>query len=239
MDWPYEIAERDHELQNPTSAEKIRLLGEYLRLRSDSRVLDIACGKAGPAVILASTFGCSVTGVELRAVFADEARTRIAEAGLESLIDVHTADGATFPLEPESWDAALCLGATFVWGTMTDAAAALVPAVKPGGFVAIGEPYWRRWPLPDGVDDEGYVDLSSTLARLTDAGVQLTGLIAATDDDWDRYESLHWRALEEWLETHPEAHEIRSGNAQRRGHYFEVTRPFLGWAIFVARRPSH
>jgi hypothetical protein len=22
MDWPYEVAERDHEIQNPTSAEK-------------------------------------------------------------------------------------------------------------------------------------------------------------------------------------------------------------------------
>ena len=96
MDWPYEIAERDHELQNPTSAEKIRLLGEYLRLGRDSRVLDIACGKAGPALVLASTFGCRVVGVELRSQFADEARARIAASGLESLVDVHTADAATF-----------------------------------------------------------------------------------------------------------------------------------------------
>src|SRR6266498_512942 len=50
----YEIAERDHELQNPTSAEKIRLLGEYLRLGRESRILDIACGKAGPALVLAT-----------------------------------------------------------------------------------------------------------------------------------------------------------------------------------------
>jgi protein-L-isoaspartate O-methyltransferase len=84
VDWPYEIAERDHEIQNPTSAEKIRLLGEYLRLDRESRVLDVACGKAGPAVILATAFGCSITGIELRAGFADEGRARVSAAGLES-----------------------------------------------------------------------------------------------------------------------------------------------------------
>jgi hypothetical protein len=34
--------------------------------------------------------------------------------------------------------------------------------------------------------------------------VTITGIIAASDDDWDRYESLHWRALEEWLAEHPD-----------------------------------
>jgi hypothetical protein len=92
VDWPYEIAERDHEIQNPTSAEKIRLLGEYLRLDRESRVLDVACGKAGPAVILATAFGCSITGIELRAGFADEGRARVSAAGLESLVEIYTAD---------------------------------------------------------------------------------------------------------------------------------------------------
>jgi cyclopropane fatty-acyl-phospholipid synthase-like methyltransferase len=62
MSWPYEIAERDHEIQNPTSAEKIRLLGEYLRLGKDSRVLDVACGKGGPASILAATYKRALLG---------------------------------------------------------------------------------------------------------------------------------------------------------------------------------
>src|SRR6266498_1165837 len=72
---------------------------------------------------------------------------------------LHTADAADFPLEAAAWDAALCLGASFVWGNIGDAAARLVPAVTPGGFVAVGEPYWREWPLPDVIDDEGYVGL--------------------------------------------------------------------------------
>lgn len=82
MAWPWEIVERDHDLQNPTSAEKIRLLGDYLRLTAQSNVLDLACGKAGPALILASTYGSRIHGIERNPPFADAARARIAEAGL-------------------------------------------------------------------------------------------------------------------------------------------------------------
>jgi SAM-dependent methyltransferase len=147
MDWPYEIAERDHEIQNPTSAEKILLLGSYLRLTAESHVLDVACGKGGPAAILAAAYGCRITGVEIRPEFADAARERVVAAGLDGLVEIRTADGAgielelelELELEPDTLDAALCLGAAFVWGSIADAAAALRPAVRPGGFVAIGK----------------------------------------------------------------------------------------------------
>ena len=235
MDWPYEIAERDHELQNPTSAEKILLLGSYLRLGPASRVLDVACGKGGPATILAGAFGCRITGVEIRPAFADAARERVAAAGLDELVEIRTGDAAGLALEPESLDAALCIGAAFVWGTIADAAAALAPAVRPGGSVAIGEPYWRQLPLPDGIDPEGFVSLPATVARLEGAGLALIGIVAASEDDWDRYESLHWRAMEEWLAEQPDE-SLRARHEQRRADYLRNQRSLLGWAIFVGRK---
>jgi SAM-dependent methyltransferase len=241
MAWPWEIVERDHEIQNATSAEKIRLLGDYLRLTAESRVLDIACGKGGPALILASTYGCRITGVELRPGFADEARARIAAAGLESLVEVHTGDGAEFALEPEAWDAALCVGAAFVWGTIADASAALWPAVRPGGFAAIGEPFWRERPPPADGHDGDFVTLDATVARFEGSGFATTGVIASSSDDWDRYYSLHWRAVEEWLDEqpdHPDADEIRTRHSERRTRYFAVDRAALDWAIFVGRKPA-
>ncbi len=35
------------------------------------------------------------------------------------------------PLEPGAWDAVLCLGASFIWGTLAETAAVLHPAVRP------------------------------------------------------------------------------------------------------------
>ena len=54
----YVVAEAQHELQNPTSREKLVLLGERLGLGPESRVLDIASGRGGPARLLAERFGC-------------------------------------------------------------------------------------------------------------------------------------------------------------------------------------
>jgi SAM-dependent methyltransferase len=235
-DWPFEVAERDHDIQNPLSPEKIELLGEYLRLTSDSRVLDVACGKAGPALVLAAGHGCRILGIELRPRFADEARRRVAEAGLADLIEVHTADASEVVLEPESFDAALCLGASFVWGTIAETAAVLVTAVRGGGFVAIGEPFWHGPAPPEEVDHLGYVDLAATVKRFQAAGLAVTGLIASSQDDWDRYRSLHWRAMEEWLEERPDD-QLRAQHERRRDDYLRHGRDLLGWAIFVGRKP--
>jgi SAM-dependent methyltransferase len=239
MGWPWEVVERDHEIQNPTTPEKIRLLGKYLRLARESRVLDIACGKGGPALILAATYGCRVHGVEIRPAFAEAARARAAASGLESLVEVQTADASELRFEPNAWDAALCIGASFIWGTIADAAAALVPLVRVGGFVAIGEPFWRQWPLPEGIGKEDFVNLDRTIARFEGAGLAPIGIIAASEDDWDHYESLHWRAIEEWLAEHPDhtdADDIRTQHSCFRRDYFRFKRALLGWAIFVGRR---
>ena len=235
MAWYYAIAERDHDIQNPTSREKIRLMGEWLRLGPESRVLDIACGKCGPALVLASTFGCRITGVEQYPGFVATARERVAEAGLGESIEVVESDGREFPLEPESWDVALCLGATFVWDDLDGTLSALVPAVRPGGHVVVGEPYWSR-SAPVGTDTMGYVSLSETGSKVERHGVSLIGLISSSTDDWDRYESLHWRAVEDWLLENDDQ-DIRLAHEEHKRRYL-ARRDAFGWAIFLARKPG-
>jgi SAM-dependent methyltransferase len=239
MPWFFAVAEHDHELQNPTGAEKIRLLGERLRLGPESRVLDMACGKAGPAVLLASSFGCHVVGVERAPEFAADARRHVQEAGLDDRIEIVEGDAEAYPLESGAFDAVLCLGASFVWHGLEGTLAALEPAVRSGGHVVVGEPFWNVWPLPEGVDDLGYVPLRETVARFEAAGLALVTLIASSTDDWDTYESLHWRALEEWLAANPDdpgAPSIRERHERSRDEYLRYERALLGWAIFVGRK---
>jgi SAM-dependent methyltransferase len=239
MPWWYAVAERDHYIQNPTSPEKIRLLGERLRLTPESDVLDVACGKGGPAVLLARDFGCRIKGVERAAEFAAAARGRVAAAGLQQQVEIVEHDAAELEVEPARYDVAMCLGASFVWDGLAGTLAALTPTVRRGGQVVVGEPYWRRWPLPEGIDDQGYVSLADTAERFAAAGLSLHTLIDASQDDWDRYETLHWRALEDWLAANPddpEAAEFRRRHEAYRDEYLSWQRELLGWAIFVAGR---
>ena len=101
------------------------------------------------------------------------ARERVEAAGLSHLIEVVEGDARAFPLEPEAWDVALCLGASFAFDDLDGTVAALAPAVRSGGFVGVGEPYWREWPLPREVDDMGYVPLRETVARIEAGGLAL------------------------------------------------------------------
>jgi SAM-dependent methyltransferase len=239
--WWHAVVESRHELQNPTSPEKIRQLGRRLGLGPESDVLDLASGNGGPALILAETFGCRLTCVERAPEFVATARKRTAEAGLEDRIEIVEADAATYELGRH--DVVLCIGATFVFGGLLPTLERLRTAAP---LVAVGEPYWRVWPLPPPpreddplrtAEDE-FLPLAKTIEQAESAGVRVVSLIASSEDDWDRYESLHWETLDDWLAANPDhqqAEEFRARGAAHRARYLAWERAVLGWAIFVCR----
>lgn len=239
--WWHAVVESQHELQNPTSPEKIIELGRRLGLGPDSHVLDIASGNGGPALLLAENFGCRLTCVERAPEFVATARARTAAAGLEDRIEIVEADAADYELG--RYDVALCIGATFAYGGLVPTIERLRPTAP---LLAVGEPYWRVWPLPAAPEaggeertDEGeWLPLLETIERIESAGVRVVSFIASSEDDWDRYESLHWATLDEWLAAnpeHPQAEEFRAKGAANRARYLDWERAAMNWAIFVCR----
>jgi cyclopropane fatty-acyl-phospholipid synthase-like methyltransferase len=81
MPWFFAVIEAKHELQNPTSPEKMLLLGERLGLGPGSHVLDVASGRGGPALLLADRFGCRITCVERADESHAAARRRVNRLG--------------------------------------------------------------------------------------------------------------------------------------------------------------
>ena len=149
-----EVAERDHEIQDPTSAEKIRLLGEYLRLDGSSRVLDLAW-EGGPRSCSRRRSAAGSRASSCRPQFADDARARVAERGLGGLVSIESADAAALCCR-----ARVCGRGALSWcqlrlGAHRRRRELLGPAFRPGGFVAIGEPFWRQ-------ADAGDASVSST-----------------------------------------------------------------------------
>jgi SAM-dependent methyltransferase len=236
------VAERDHEIQNPVSEEKLRLLGGRLRLGSSSRVLDVAAGRGGPALLLGREFGCRVEGIEIAPEFHAVAVERAAEAGLSELVSVRLGDASREEFPAGGYDVAMCLGASFVWDGLAGTLDALEPAVGDGGYVVVGEPYWRKLPLPDDYDerDARYTTLEGTVTILESGSLRTVTVIASSEDDFDRYETLHWRAVEEWLADNaqdPDAVDIRRRHEQYKRTYLRHGRDLLGWAVFVGWKP--
>lgn len=108
MPWWFQVIESKHEFQNPTSRDKILLLGERLGLGPTSHVLDMGAGRGGPAVLLAGSFGCRVTCVEQSEEFLEAAKDNVGKADLGRLVELVHSDGKEFAIDPEHYDVAMC-----------------------------------------------------------------------------------------------------------------------------------
>jgi hypothetical protein len=85
-----------------------------------------------------------------------------------------------------------------------------------------------------------FLTRTETVETLENAGLAPVGLIASSDDDWDRHESLHWLTLDKWLRENsddPDADEFRERGRHYRERYLRWQRGLLALAIFVGRKP--
>ena len=72
--------------------EKYRRIAAMAGLRPEHHVLDIGCGWGGFALHAAREIGCRVTAVTISQAQSEEARKRVAEAGLEDRVEILLRD---------------------------------------------------------------------------------------------------------------------------------------------------
>lgn len=239
----FEIAEASHRIQNPIDSEKLMLLGEAIGLTPGMRILDLACGKGEMLCRWARTFGTSGVGVDISPVFLDAARRRAEELAVEPALEFIQGDAGVYVSEPEAFDIVSCIGATWIGSGMHGTIKLMRPAIRPGGLLLVGEPYWIEEP-PDeaydalGVRRDDYCSLANILTRCKAAEVELVEMVLANQDTWDRYEALHWITVSNFLRdnpTYPDATNLRQWMQHEKEVYLEYGRRYLGWGVFVLR----
>ena len=245
--WRYfDITHRDHAVMNPLGQAKVHELVDLLGPMNGGRLLDIACGKGEILVRLVERYGMSAVGIDLSPYFAAEARRRVAERVPGAEVTIVEGDGADYGEKSvASFDLTLCLGATWVYGSFHGTLQALARFTRPGGQIAVGHPYWRREPPPEYLAASGdtresfgtHLDNVDT-AELT--GLRLMSTLVSSDDDWDQYESMHWRATERFAAAHPDdpiVPELLAENHRHRDAYLRWGRDVLGWAVYALLKP--
>jgi SAM-dependent methyltransferase len=80
------------------TADQITALARRAGITSESHVLDAGCGCCGPAIHIAKTFGCRITGVDLSESHLSKAQANIQQAGLSDKI--HLVKGDIFDVGP-------------------------------------------------------------------------------------------------------------------------------------------
>ena len=231
------ISEQYLELVSPTTPDKILTLGQSLRLRPGCQVIDFACGYAEALVLWAERFGISGVGIEVREQACQRARTKVAERGLSDRIEIVCAKAAEYEFKEQTFDAATCIGASFVFGGYRPTLCALRQAIRPGGRMGIGEPYWKSDQVPPVYAAQERFHSEIELARIARReGFEFEYVVRASQDDWDRYESGNWHGLIRWLEenpAHPERDAVREHLRKQQDEYLTYGREYLGWAMYV------
>jgi SAM-dependent methyltransferase len=240
----HEIAEANHRILNPFTESQLRLLGEVSGVDAATRILDLACGKGELLCRWAAWFGSGGLGVDISTVFVPAAVARAAELGVDDRVSFVEADASTFAPEPAGFDIAACIGATWIGNGIAGTIDLLRPALRPGGRILIGEPYWIDPPPPEVVTALGFGpadDFSSlvgTLDRIEAAGLELVEMVLANQDSWDRYVAAQWRTVTAWLAARPDDPDhaaMREFRDRERRAHLEYGRRYLGWGVFVTQ----
>ncbi|MBT4124972.1 MAG: class I SAM-dependent methyltransferase [Chloroflexi bacterium] len=243
----YGVTHADHLVMNPTSEAKTDEFISLLPLKNtpNARVLDIASGKGEQLLRIIEKYDATGVGIDISPYEVEASTKRAAERGLQNKVEFIEGDGAKQDFEPSSFDLAMCLGASWVWGGHLGTIEALKKLVKPGGLMVLGEPYKLKEPEPGYIEAEpdfapSMVTHAENVEIAQNAGLKLLYAIASDHNDWDRYEGLRLRAAELFAEENPDdpdAIEILEKQRGEHDTYLKHGRDTVGWAIYMFRAP--
>jgi SAM-dependent methyltransferase len=248
----YDITHRDHVVCNPTSVERLDRVIALLDLPREPRVLDIACGKGEFLMRVGERYG-GPGGEALHAVGIDISPFHVAELRETAARRLPSADlallemsGADYTAEPGSVDLASCIGASWIFGGHRATLAALAQAARPGGLVLVGEPFWKQPPPAEylragAIGAEEFATHVENVRAGEELGLAPLLALTSSDDDWDWYESLQWRAAARYAAANPDDPDVPDLLARvssSRDAYLRWGRETLGWALYLFTRPS-
>jgi SAM-dependent methyltransferase len=97
---------------NWQTPDELERFSSQLALAPGIRLLDVACGSGGPALLLARATGCHVTGVDREATGLANARRIARDAGLQRQAAFVRADASqALPFADGAFDAIACIDA--------------------------------------------------------------------------------------------------------------------------------
>lgn len=241
----FDITHREHVFCNPMSEVKFDTLISLLRVKQGAKVLEIATGKGEFILRLAEKYGIEGIGIDISPFFIqtvkEKQQNRIPNASLTFL----QMDGANYtPEENHYFDLVACIGASWIYKGHEGTLKALMKMAAPGGWIVVGEPYWRQEPNAEyltaiGEERNTFGTHYENVKVGEKLGLSLLYTVVSNQDDWDEYEGLQLYAAMKWAGENPndpDVDEVMKRVQQSKENYLRWGRDTFGWAIYVFRK---
>lgn len=221
----------------PLSVQHAELLMDRLDVRPGGRVADLGCGWGEFLLQVIAHAGGQATGigVDTDAGALGRAGRLAAERQLDGRVQFTEADVSGWK---GAADRVICVGAAHALGGATAGLGALAEVVPAGGRLLFGDCYWETAPSAAAVEmfGEQVLPLAGLLEACRSAGWRVIHMSAASQLEWDDFESTFRAGRQEWLLAHAgdaRAPGVRDWLDARERQYLEVYRGVLGFAYLV------
>lgn len=149
--------------------DMIHLISHHIPVSTNTRVLDLACGKGAVSIAIAREIGCQVKGIDIMTEFIEYAIEKAKEFDVEANCEFVIGD-ITQEVETQRDFDVVILGAVGdVLGTPGETIRKLKQTIKPTGFILIDDGFGREGSNVDYYSREEWLELfDRTAVRLVD-----------------------------------------------------------------------
>ena len=229
----------------PISAEKADLLISMLRLVSTYKVIDLGCGEGKFLTRIQQESGADCLGMDINPSCILIAEQKVQRYSLGKKLRFQLGDVQTAQLENDSFELAVCMGSTHIFGqgeaAYSNSLRRMSEIVKPDGLILVGEGFWSRKPEQEYLDFLGdpvgvYNDHDQNVQQAESLG--LTPLYATTSsqDEWDHFEWSFLMNAEYQAVAEPDNHMVKKKLERTRQwnkYYRKFGRTTMGFGFYL------
>ena len=238
-----ELALRHREINNPLSPEALDWIIAKCDPPEGSRVLDLGCGKGEFLLRLVEGRAVEAVGIDSSEPSITFARARARDRRLRGTLRFCCENARSTNAAGGGYCVSVCLGATHALGGLGPTLRRLREWTLPGGWLVVGEGYWKRPPSKEYLDlleasQDELLEDSGNIRMAEGMGLELVDRRLSSTEEWDAFEGAYLEGVESYAKESPDDPDVQAmiGRIRRwnRG-YVRWGRETLGFGVYLFR----